>query len=145
MLLFIAKVVLYAVLAVFAAVLWRLYPVILRQFTSPLKNIPGPPSPSWFRGNSKAIEVEDNSVPQERWACEYNSHTITYKGPLSVTSSFNVDIMIYAHFALRADGSAVVYGHKGRQSCVDSLNHISEGSARPSDVGYHSWQGTTIR
>lgn len=106
----IAKTVAYLTLAFAAALLWKLHPVILRYFTSPLKHLPGPPNDSWFRGNTEAIDVEDNSVPQERWSRECGSHTITYRGPLSVRFYFSCFMLLTDRsLFLRADRPLVVY------------------------------------
>ena len=111
MLLLFAKVLAYSVLAIVAALLWKFYPIIIRQFTSPLRNLPGPPNHSWLKGNGKAIQEEDNSVPQERWAAEAGSHTITYKGVLSVSLElFCVDPPFDTAWH-PADGPLVDAGH----------------------------------
>lgn len=77
---------LYSLLALLAVALWKVYPFLVRAFNPSLKNLPGPPTASLLWGNLKAIQEEDNSVPQERWIEEYHSHTITYQGFLGVCS-----------------------------------------------------------
>ena len=83
------QALLSVILAIVALVLWKLYPFLIRAFNSSLKNLPGPPSESWLYGNLNAIHEEDNSVPQERWARECNSHTIMYRGFFNVCISHN--------------------------------------------------------
>lgn len=79
-------VAIYSSLAILGLALWKAYPVLLLLATSKLKNLPGPPSPSWIYGNLRAIIDEDNSVPQERWVAEYGS-TIMYRGFFGVRAS----------------------------------------------------------
>ena len=113
MLLLLAKILGYSVLTIVAAVLWKFHPIIIRQFTSPLRNLPGPPNDSWLKGNGKAIQEEDNSVPQERWAAEAGSHTITYKGVLSVSCEL-LCVDPPSDSAWRAaDGPVVDAGYEG--------------------------------
>ncbi len=76
--------VLSALASLVALALWKLFPVVRRLYRSQLRNLPGPPNEHWFYGNLKAIHAEENSVPQERWAAEAGSHTIMYRGFLSV-------------------------------------------------------------
>ncbi|KAI0767221.1 cytochrome P450 [Fomes fomentarius] len=82
---------LYSLLALLAVALWKVYPFLVRAFNPSLKNLPGPPSPSLLWGNFKAIQEEDNSVPQERWTEEYHSHTITYQGFLGIRRLWTTD------------------------------------------------------
>ncbi len=50
---------------------------------NPLKEFPGPPSPSWLYGNVRQIWDAENSVLHEKWVEEYGS-TIKYKAFLGV-------------------------------------------------------------
>ena len=75
------------VLAIVAAALlfagYRLLPTIKSAFFTPLRHLPGPPSPSLFWGNFKLIAEAENSVPQEEWAAKYGP-TIAYNGLFGV-------------------------------------------------------------
>ncbi|OBZ66502.1 hypothetical protein A0H81_13684 [Grifola frondosa] len=68
-----------------AFVLWKVYPTLLRPYTTSLRNLPGPPSPSWFFGNLKQIWNAENSVLQEEWVKEYGPN-IMYRGFFNVRS-----------------------------------------------------------
>ena len=63
--------------------LWKLAPLIFRSIYSPLRDLPGPPSPHWFYGHFKLISKEHSSVPQERWMEQYGT-TLAYQGILGV-------------------------------------------------------------
>ncbi|KAI0668208.1 cytochrome P450 [Trametes maxima] len=88
------------ILALFLAsagwVVWKLWFFLLRPYKTTLKNLPGPPSPSWIFGVMKAIQNEDNSVPQERWAAEYGS-TIMYRGFLNLDRLWTLDTRALNH------------------------------------------------
>ncbi len=77
---------LFAIIGIAAVVstLWRLAPIIVRSLFSPLRDLPGPPSPHWFFGHFKQISKEENSVPQERWVEQYG-HTFAYTGLFGVS------------------------------------------------------------
>ncbi|CAI2181749.1 3699_t:CDS:2, partial [Funneliformis geosporum] len=69
---------------------WFTYKVyIWPYYTSPLRNIPGPPSDSFLYGNFKRFFVEEAGEPYLRWAKEYGSfvkyNTILNKPILSIT------------------------------------------------------------
>ncbi|KAI0364501.1 cytochrome P450 [Pilatotrama ljubarskyi] len=88
--------VLAALAGLVGFVLWKIWPFLIRPFTTPLKNLPAPPSQSWIWGNLKAIHEEDNSVPQERWASEYGP-TIMYKGFLNIDRLWTIDTRALNH------------------------------------------------
>ncbi|KAI8972447.1 cytochrome P450 [Trametes punicea] len=75
------------VLGLISLILWKIWPGVVLWSSSALKNLPGPPSPSWFWGQMKVIFEEDNSVPQERWAAQYGP-TIKYEGFFDVRCPF---------------------------------------------------------
>ncbi|KAI0357859.1 cytochrome P450 [Trametes cingulata] len=77
-------------------IVWSIWPFLIRPITTPLKNLPGPPSPSWLWGNLKVIHEEDNSVPQERWAAEYGP-IITYKSFFSMDRLWTLDLRALNH------------------------------------------------
>ena len=60
---------------------------VIRNITSPLRLLPGPPSPHFFWGHGKQIFKEDHSVLQEKWMEEYGP-TISYTGMLAVSIVF---------------------------------------------------------
>ncbi|TBU23441.1 cytochrome P450 [Dichomitus squalens] len=92
----IGQTALYTLLGVVGLVLWRLRAFFIRPFTSKIRNLPGPPSPSLIWGNMKEIMDEDNSVPQERWADQYG-HTIMYGGFLGMDRLWTMDTRALNH------------------------------------------------
>ncbi|KAI0329991.1 cytochrome P450 [Cubamyces sp. BRFM 1775] len=92
--------VLFGVLAIVSAfliaLLYKVGPALLRACTTPLKNLPGPPSEHWFFGNLKTIQVEDNSVPQERWLSQYGQ-TIMYRGFFNIERLWTMDTRALNH------------------------------------------------
>lgn len=71
-------------------------PLLWRSMFSPLRHLPGPPTPSLFWGQFKVIAAEDNSVPQERWVAQYGSN-VAYQGIFRVRSWFHTGL-IYSRF-----------------------------------------------
>lgn len=59
-------------------VLYQILSWLLSPLTSPLRNLPGPPSPSWVYGNFIDIFKADNSVLHEKWLDQYGD-TIKYR------------------------------------------------------------------
>ena len=58
---------------------------LYKIYTSPLLQLPGPPSDSLIFGNFKAIVKADNSVLQEKWLAEYGD-VISYAGMFGVSN-----------------------------------------------------------
>ncbi|KAH9886197.1 cytochrome P450 [Cubamyces lactineus] len=92
---------LYAALAIALAILLvllhKIGPALLRACTTPLKDLPGPPSEHWFFGNLKTIQQEDNSVPQERWAAESGQMNIMYRGFFNTERLWTTDTRALNH------------------------------------------------
>jgi len=80
----------YIPLGVLGYVVWKVAPFLIRNSTSPLLVLPGPPNPSFIWGQFKKIFAADNSVLQEQWVEEYGPN-ITYKGFLGVNRLWTVD------------------------------------------------------
>ncbi|KAI0822361.1 cytochrome P450 [Trametes gibbosa] len=78
------------------AVVWKAWPLLPRWTPTALRNLPGPPNPSWFYGNMQEIQAADNSVPQERWVANYGPH-ILYKGFLNDDRLFTLDTRALNH------------------------------------------------
>lgn len=76
--------------------LYRLLRVIFYEVTSPLRDLPGPPSPSFLYGNFKEIWEAENSVLHEQWVAKYGS-TIRYKGVLGLTRLYTMDTKALNH------------------------------------------------
>ncbi|KAI0672480.1 cytochrome P450 [Trametes maxima] len=75
---------------------WKLWSILARPYTTALRNLPGPPSPSWIFGNMKAIQEEEESALQERWAAEYGPN-ITYRGFLNRDWLWTLDTRALNH------------------------------------------------
>ncbi|EAU81974.2 cytochrome P450 [Coprinopsis cinerea okayama7 len=58
--------------------LYKLITFFYGEWTSPIRILPGPPSPSWFYGNLKEIWQSEKSAVHEKWVKEHGP-TITYK------------------------------------------------------------------
>ncbi|KAI0643934.1 cytochrome P450 [Trametes meyenii] len=96
MLLIIGQTVLGLFLAITCMAVWKLWPFLKRPYTTAIKNLPGPPSPGWLFGNMKAIQDEDNAVPQERWVAEYGPN-IMYRGYFSIDRLWTMDTRALNH------------------------------------------------
>lgn len=70
--------------AVLAYGLYKLGETLVAPYFSPLRDLPGPPRPSWAFGNLKQIFDAENSVLHEAWVQEYGT-TLKYKGWLNVS------------------------------------------------------------
>lgn len=85
--------------------LYKVVVLIYDELTSPLCDLPGPPSKSFIYGNSKEVwltvsqgcsfsvyiclysNLQDSTVIHEKWVKEYGP-TIAYKGILGVSARF---------------------------------------------------------
>ncbi|KAM5533414.1 hypothetical protein V8D89_012964 [Ganoderma adspersum] len=72
-------VVLLAPTAITLYFLWTFLMLILRQARSPLRHLPGPPSPSFFMGNLRDMHDQENNGLVARWTAQYGS-TFVYRG-----------------------------------------------------------------
>ncbi|KAI9059130.1 cytochrome P450 [Trametes sanguinea] len=57
--------------AILVYVLWRLYKRWSFVYRSPLRNLPGPPSPSWLYGNMKEVFTTDGHAVPDKWFAQY--------------------------------------------------------------------------
>ena len=64
--------------------LYKLLEVLITPLLSPLRDLPGPPSPSFAFGNLKEIFDADNSVLHEAWTEKYG-HTLMYRAWFNVS------------------------------------------------------------
>lgn len=100
-------------------VLWKAWPLLPRWTATALRNLPGPPSPSWFYGNFQEINAEERSVVQERWIAKYGPN-IVYKNFLNVRSTLKA--------CRGGDVLTLTHGHaqNDRLYTIDTraLNHI---------------------
>lgn len=75
---------LYAAGAGVLYLLWHGLSYLYRIYTSPLLQLPGPPTDSLIFGNFRAIVKVENSVLQEKWLAEYGD-VIGYAGMFGVS------------------------------------------------------------
>ncbi|KAI0358319.1 cytochrome P450 [Trametes cingulata] len=83
-------------LAFLGAIAWKAWPILWRPYTAAVRNLPGPPSPSWLYGNLMALEQEEPAVLEERWSEEYGPH-IVYKQFLNNDRLWTLDTRALNH------------------------------------------------
>lgn len=72
------------IIAVFSLVaLWKAVVFFVRPYVSPLRSLPGPPSPSWFWGQVKYMLELDDDALIERWIERYGNN-VTFTGLFNV-------------------------------------------------------------
>jgi len=76
--------------------LYKLFTFVYHEVTSPLRDLPGPPSKSWIYGNFKEIWDGEGSVVQEKWIEEYGS-TIRFKGIFGRDRLYTTDLKALNH------------------------------------------------
>lgn len=60
-----------------AFLLWKTVNFIVRPYLSPLRSLPGPPSPSWLWGQMKRmVEIGDDQLV-EKWLEQYGKNIVT--------------------------------------------------------------------
>lgn len=119
--------------------LWKIWPMLSRAYTSPLRNLSGPPSPSWFYGNIKAIQDEDNSVPQEHWAAEYGP-VISYKGFFGVRRRVFWRSNSWLNSGLFVAQPPMDDGHSCAQSYSHALDRLPEVGGGAQECGENTWE-----
>ncbi|KAK7678025.1 hypothetical protein QCA50_018965 [Cerrena zonata] len=87
---------LWASLGALGLALWKLIPALLRPFRSPVRSLPGPPSPSWLWGQSKKIFAAENSVLHQEWIEKYGN-VLTYTGFLNINRLYTHDMRALNH------------------------------------------------
>ncbi|KAI0075643.1 cytochrome P450 [Panus rudis PR-1116 ss-1] len=75
---------------------WKVIPFLLAPYLSPLRSLPGPPSPSWLYGQMKGIMASENSVLHEEWIEKYGRN-ITYTTFFSMNRLLTVDTRALNH------------------------------------------------
>ncbi|KAI0701860.1 cytochrome P450 [Cytidiella melzeri] len=69
---------------------------VVRNLSSPLRSLRGPPNPHLFWGQVQVIFKNDNSVSQEQWVDQYGP-TIAYQGLLGVNHLWTMDTRALNH------------------------------------------------
>ncbi|KDR80817.1 hypothetical protein GALMADRAFT_241271 [Galerina marginata CBS 339.88] len=80
-------------------VVYKFFDFIYVQWTSPLNDLPGPPSTSLFYGNLKEIMEAENSVLHEQWVEEYGP-VIKYKGLFGLNRLYTTDVKAINHIMM---------------------------------------------
>ncbi|KAI0346966.1 cytochrome P450 [Trametopsis cervina] len=70
--------------------------LVIRQLVTPLRLLPGPPSPHFFWGWAKEIFRVDHSVLQEQWMKEYGP-TLAYRGMFGTYRLWTMDTRALNH------------------------------------------------
>ncbi|KAG6809703.1 hypothetical protein H0H92_015069 [Tricholoma furcatifolium] len=78
---------------------YRLLQLIYEEVTSPLRDLPGPPSPSFIYGNMQEIWAAENSILHEKWIKEYGS-TIQYKIVFNLRRLYTTDLKALNHILM---------------------------------------------
>ncbi|KAJ3724078.1 cytochrome P450 [Lentinula raphanica] len=73
---------------------------LYQEATSPLKNLPGPPNPSWIRGNAKEIQKAELGTLHEKWVEQYGS-TFVFKW-FFANRLYTEDTKAITHILLRS-------------------------------------------
>ncbi|KAI0701859.1 cytochrome P450 [Cytidiella melzeri] len=77
-------------------VIYKAGSLVIRNLSSPLRNLPGPPNAHFFWGHARNIYNADHSVLQEQWVQEYGP-TISYNGLMSVNTLWTMDTRALQH------------------------------------------------
>ncbi|KAI0083798.1 cytochrome P450 [Irpex rosettiformis] len=91
-----STVALTVVVGAVVIVVYKAGSLIVHNLTSPLRLLPGPPSPHFFWGHGKEIFKEDHSVPQEKWMEQYGP-TLSYTGTLAIPRLWTMDTRALNH------------------------------------------------
>ncbi|KAF9480874.1 cytochrome P450 [Pholiota conissans] len=71
--------------------------LLYAELTSPLRDLPGPPSENMFFGNFRELFSSDSSAVQQKWTEKYGK-TIKYKGIMGITRLYTTDLKAVNHF-----------------------------------------------
>ncbi|KAK7687003.1 hypothetical protein QCA50_009502 [Cerrena zonata] len=81
--------------------LWRAVEFIVRPYLSPLRALPGPPSPSWLWGQTKQMALLGDEHLIEKWLEQYGNN-ITVTGVLNSNRLYTKDIAAVHHILMNA-------------------------------------------
>ena len=84
------------ILAVIIPFLYTSLLILIRQFRSPLRHLPGPPSSSLFMGNLQQMHDQENTNLIARWVSQYGP-TFVYRGFLGGRRLITTDPIAIAH------------------------------------------------
>ncbi|KAI0692278.1 cytochrome P450 [Cytidiella melzeri] len=80
----------------FVFLLYKAGSWIVRNYSSPLRSLPGPPNPHFFWGHAKSIYQADQSALQQQWVEKYGP-TISYNGLFSTRVLWTMDTRALNH------------------------------------------------
>lgn len=119
--------------------------LLVRQSISPLRHLPGPPSPSFFMGNLMQMHDQENNNLVADWESQYGS-TFVYRGFIGGCRLMTTDPVAVAHILgnaydypkpdfVRDSLASMAAGHDGlltvegethkRQVCITLLLFLS--------------------
>ncbi|KAF9463000.1 cytochrome P450 [Collybia nuda] len=75
--------------------------LLFRQSRSPLRHLPGPPSPSFFMGNLADMHDQENNNLLARWERQYG-HSFVYRGFIGGCRLMTTDPVAVAHILAHA-------------------------------------------
>lgn len=107
-----------AVLALYALSTFLL--LLLRQARSPLRNLQGPPSPSFFMGNLREMHDQENTNLVVRWEEQHGS-TFVYRGFMGGARLMTTDPVAVAHILGRG------YDYPKPDFVRDNLSNMAAG------------------
>ncbi|CAA7265267.1 unnamed protein product [Cyclocybe aegerita] len=90
------EVLVFVVGAATACIAFKIFKLVLSEWTSPLRNIRGPPNQSFFYGNQRQLFEAENTVTEEKWVEEYGS-TFKCKGFFGFNSLYVADMEAVNH------------------------------------------------
>ncbi|KAF9464574.1 cytochrome P450 [Collybia nuda] len=85
-----------------AYAVYRVLRLYYEEYTSPLRDLPGPKSSSFIYGNIKDIWEAENSVLHEKWVQEYGK-TIQYSGFFGIRRLFTMDTKAINHVLMNSN------------------------------------------
>ncbi|EMD37142.1 hypothetical protein CERSUDRAFT_115058 [Gelatoporia subvermispora B] len=91
--------------------IYKFLQILLRPFTSPLRNLPGPPNPSFIYGNTRQLARDGFSDTIRAWIDKYG-HVLHYKLFLNYEHVVITDSRALHHILTQPD----IFGKSGRVS-----------------------------
>ncbi|TFK67144.1 cytochrome P450 [Pluteus cervinus] len=81
---------------------FKVVEVYYNEWTSPLRDLPGPKSASWIWGNFMEIRKAEHSVLQEKWVEQYGM-TIKYHAPFGLSRLYTMDPKALGHILMNSE------------------------------------------
>lgn len=88
------------VLACALYIVWTFLALLVRQARSPLRHLPGPPSPSFFMGNLREMHDAENTNLVGQWERAHGS-TFVYRGFIGGCRLMTTDPAAVSHILSR--------------------------------------------